>query len=253
MDFSYNYKDKKEGKMTVLKECDLYEPIKAFFIENGYIVSGEVKHIDMVVTKDDESIAIELKPSFNLKLILQAVDRQKVFDSVYVAIFKPKTVNKRYREIVHLTKRLEIGLITVSVLKTKSRVQIEHHPLEYNRKKNHRRKRAIISEIQRRTGIIDNQGGTTRVKRMTAYREECLAVATALHILGDASPKDVRSLVDIKKSGQILYSNHYGWFDRIGQGLYKMTNKGEDALIEYKEVSDYFMTLIKERTIDENQ
>lgn len=239
--------------MTDLKECDLYEPIKAFFIEHGYLVRGEVKNIDMVISKDDDVMAIELKPSFNLKLILQAVDRQKMFDSVYVAIFKPKSINKRYKEIVHLTKRLEIGLITVNILKSGTRVTIEHHPLEYNRKKNHRRKRAVISEITRRTGLVDNQGGTTRMKRMTAYREECLAVATALEILGPSSPKAVKEIVQISKSGQIMYQNHYGWFDRIGQGLYRITNKGQEALITYQEVSNHFREIVKERTINENQ
>ncbi|WP_240841203.1 DUF2161 family putative PD-(D/E)XK-type phosphodiesterase [Acidaminobacter sp. JC074] len=237
--------------MKDLKESDLYHPIKKYFESCGYKVHGEVKDIDMVIKKDDESIAIELKPTFNLKLILQAVDRQKTFDSVYVAIFKPKQINKRYKEVVHLIKRLELGLITVSVLKSGMRVTIENHPLAYNRKKNHKKKRAIISEIDRRTGIVENIGGTTGIKRMTAYREETIAVAVALSKYQEASPKQVKLFTDNKKTGQILYSNHYGWFDRIGQGKYRLTAKGFEALETYKEVADYFRNSYSERTVNE--
>lgn len=243
----------KVGKMAVLKECDLYEPIKAFFIENGYKVAGEVKDIDMVATKDDDLIAIELKATFNLKLILQAIDRQKMFDTVYVAIFKPNKVNKRYKEIVHLLKRLEVGLITVSLLKSGTRVTIEHHPLTYNRKVNHRRKKSVIREIDNRSGIVDNLGGTSKVKRITAYRETSIAIAVALDILGDSSPKRLKTLTEIDKTGNVLYQNHYGWFDRIGQGLYGLTSKGRQAIDDYKEISDYFIKTYQERTSNETQ
>lgn len=233
--------------MTVLKESDLYEPIKAFFIENGYKVAGEVKDIDMVASKDDDVIAIELKPTFNLKLVLQAVDRQKMFASVYVAIFKPKKINRRYKEIVHLLKRLEVGLISVNQLRSGVRVTIEHHPLEYNRQVNHRRKKAVIREIKNRSGIVDNLGGTTKIKRVTAYREQSIAIAVALNMLGDSSPKSVKTLTEIDKTGSILYQNHYGWFDRIAQGVYCITSKGRAAIEEYKEISDYFINQYEER------
>jgi len=224
-----------------LKECDLYEPIKAFFIENGYDVYGEVKNIDMVASKDDEVIAIELKPTFNLKLILQAVDRQKMIDSVYVAIFKPKTINKRFKEVVHLIKRLELGLITVNVLKSGTRVVIEHHPLEFNRHKNHRKKKAIIKEISNRTGVLDNVGGTTKLKQVTAYRENSLAIAVALNTFDFASPKMIKAITHIDKTGQILYQNHYGWFERIGQGQYKLSVNGSKGIEEFQTISDYFI------------
>lgn len=237
-----------------LKESDLYEPIKAFFIENGYSVNGEVKNIDMVVSKENEFIAIELKPTFNLKLILQAIDRQKMIDSVYVAIFKPKSINKRYKEIVHLIKRLELGLITVSILKSGTRVVVEQHPLEFNRKKNHKKKKAIIKEVNNRTGIMDNIGGTTKVKQVTSYREDSLAVATALKEFEEASPKDIKEITRIGKTGQILYKNYYGWFERIGQGSYKLSVKGHQGIESFKTISNYFKHKYEEeRKTDETQ
>jgi hypothetical protein len=72
-------------------------------------------------------------------------------------------------------------------------------------------------------------------------------------MLGDSSPKTIKAVTGEIKSGQIMYQNHYGWFDRIGQGLYSLTNKGKDAIIEYKEIADYFKTKYEERNINETQ
>lgn len=231
-----------------LKESDLYEPIKAFFIENGYRVNGEVKSIDMVVNKDDELIAVELKTTFNLKLILQAVDRQKMIESVYVAIFKPKTINRRYKEVVHLIKRLELGLITVNMLKSGTRVVIEHHPLGVNRKTNHKKRKLIIKEIKNRSGVVDNVGGTTGIKQVTVYRESSIAIAVAMSNYEHASPKTIKTITKLNNTGQILYQNHYGWFDRIGQGKYSLTSKGFKAIQVYGTISNYFIQKYKDET-----
>jgi len=222
-----------------MKESELYLPIKAFFIENGYKVNGEVGDIDMVVTKDDP-IAIELKPTFNLKLILQAVDRQKMFDSVYVAIFRPAKLNKRYKEMIHLLKRLELGLISVDILKSGTRVVIEHHPIALERKKNHKKKRAIINEIANRTGIIDNIGGTTKMKRVTAYREQAIGVLYVLSQYENASPKEIKDILDHDKVGSILYSNFYQWFERVDKGSYRVSSKGIEALELYEPIVTYY-------------
>lgn len=242
-----------EMKMNTLKEADLYMPIKAFFIENDYTVKGEVKDVDMVVSKDDSHIAIELKTSFNLKLVLQAVERQKYFDSVYVAIFKPKGKNRRYREIIHLLKRLEVGLITVESLKQGMKVHIEHHPIAFNRSKNKRKEKAIIKEIITRTGVEDNIGGSTKVKRMTAYREASLLTAVVLADFECASPKEIKKISNLDKTGQILYQNHYKWFDRIGQGKYQLNTLGYTALNTYTETVEYFRNDLKRKgTLDES-
>lgn len=237
--YNEKVKQKKKDKRMTIKESDLYLPIKAFFIENEYNVSAEVKDVDMVITKEDERIAIELKKTFNLKLVFQAVERQRYFDSVYVAIIKPK-YNKRYKEMIHLLKRLEIGLITVDFLKSGTRVHVEHHPILLNRKTDNRKKRAIIKEIKGRSGIMENIAGTTRQKRVTAYREAALYTAFALSRFNEASPKMLKDITGIDKTNQILYSNFYGWFSRVGQGRYTMTKKGFEALETYSEIVAYF-------------
>ncbi|MBN2796350.1 MAG: hypothetical protein JXR88_13145 [Clostridia bacterium] len=222
-----------------MKEAELYLPIKAFFIENGYEVAGEVKDVDMVVYQEDTKIAIELKTSFNLKLIFQAVERQKYFESVYVAIPKPK-FDKRYREMVHLLKRLEIGLITVNFLKTKTVVHVEHHPIVLERKTNHRKAKAIINELNKRTGVMDNIGGTTKEKRVTAYRESALHVAYALSLEESSKPSEIKKKTGLMNANAILYSNYYKWYERIDRGQYRLTSEGYQALETYHTIIDYF-------------
>lgn len=222
-----------------MKESELYLPIKAFFIENGYEVAGEVKDVDVVITKDDETIAVELKTAFNLKLLMQAVERQRYFDSVYVGIPRPKH-NKRYKEMVHLLKRLEVGLITVDFLKSGPVVCIEHHPIPFERKTNTRKKRAIIKEVVNRTGLRDNLGGSTKQKRVTAYREAALYTAYVLSRFENAAPKEIKAITGLDKTSSILYSNFYGWFERVDKGLYALSQKGYDALKTYPEIVEYF-------------
>jgi hypothetical protein len=225
-----------------MKEAELYLPIKAFFIENGYDVAGEVKNVDMVVYKDDEQIAIELKTAFNLKLLFQAVERQKYFESVYIAIPKPK-YNKRYKEMIHILKRLEIGLITVNFLKSRTDVSVEHHPILLERKKNNRKAKAIITEISKRTGTIDNIGGTTKEKRVTVYRESALHIAYALSLMTQAKPSEIKKKTGVLKSNAILYSNFYGWYERVDRGIYRLSKKGYQALEEYSTIVDYFKSI----------
>ena len=59
-------------------ETSLYLPVKAFLEAAGYVVKGEVGGCDLVGLSDGEPpvvVVCELKLSFNLELLLQAVDR----------------------------------------------------------------------------------------------------------------------------------------------------------------------------------
>ncbi len=46
-----------------MKETDLYLPVKELFEDLGYDVQAEVNEIDVLATKDNEFIIIELKKS----------------------------------------------------------------------------------------------------------------------------------------------------------------------------------------------
>ncbi len=74
--------------MRTAMETSLYQPIKAFIEAAGYEAKGEIGGCDLVgLSPGDAPIVVicELKLSFNLELILQAVDRAAIADEVWVA------------------------------------------------------------------------------------------------------------------------------------------------------------------------
>ena len=96
-------------------EKDLFLPIKAYFEAYGYTCDGEVQDIDLYMEKGDESVAVELKQELDFKAVQQAALRQKLTDTVYIGIFKPKDMGRRaFQDKLYLLKRLGIGLIVVS-------------------------------------------------------------------------------------------------------------------------------------------
>ena len=96
-------------------EIELYQPIQSFLNEQGYTVRGEIGAIDVFAMKNEHSIAVELKTSISLKLIYQAVERQKVADTVYVAVPKSaiRTHQDSYKSFILLLRRLSIGLFVI--------------------------------------------------------------------------------------------------------------------------------------------
>ena len=69
-------------------ETLLYQPVKAFLEAAGYAVKGEIGSCDLVgLSVSDPSVVVvcELKLSFNLELILEAVDRASIADEVWIA------------------------------------------------------------------------------------------------------------------------------------------------------------------------
>ena len=222
--------------LMIENETDLYSPVKVFLEDSGYEVRGEVAHCDVVALKDGEMIAVELKKSMNLELILQGVDRQKSADSVYVAVPRPDNFvkDKKWRRILHLLRRLELGLIFVS---PRGGVDIVHHAVVFDREKsrklNAKKRKVIIAEHSSRS-YDGNTGGCTRRKLMTAYRESCIHTASILMKLNDASPKELVALgSDGKKTSSILSKNFYGWFDRVCKGRYCLNDKGRKEAAEY--------------------
>jgi len=64
-------------------ETTLYEPVKRYLETLGYTVKGEVCGCDLVAIRGDEPPVVvigELKLSFSLDLVLQAVDRTAACD-----------------------------------------------------------------------------------------------------------------------------------------------------------------------------
>ncbi len=98
-------------------EVDLYKPVKDYFTAEGYDVYGEVNDCDVVAVKEEELIIVELKLRLNLDLVMQATKRQRLSDQVIVAIPKPKFSfrSQKWRDICYLMRRLEVGLLLVSL------------------------------------------------------------------------------------------------------------------------------------------
>jgi hypothetical protein len=227
-------------------ETDLFRPISDFLVKAGYTVRSEVAHCDIAAVRDEELLVVELKTGFSLALLAQAAKRQKSADTVYMAVPKPKNFGrtKKWKDLVHLVRRLELGLMFVDAGKNKSRVEVVIDAVPFDREKSRQRhkkaRKAALAEIRGRLSDF-NTGGSTRTKLMTAYRESCIRIAVYLDINGPLSPKQLRCLgTNPRKTGDMLYQNHYGWFDHPGKGCYAISDKGREALLEFPEITRHY-------------
>ena len=220
-----------------MKESELYLPIKNYLETSGYVVTGEVMDCDMVAQKGSDLIGIELKAGANMTLLIQATDRQAFTDSVYVAIPAPKNPrSSKWRGIRRVLRRLELGLMTVDLDRQIPLVTIEFDPLPYQHKLLGKRRRAVIEELAGRSGDY-NIGGTTGQKRVTAYRENAIYIATCMRQHDQPmKPAELRAYDTGKKTTSILSANHYGWFQRIDHGIYQLTDQGKTDLAKYPEI-----------------
>jgi hypothetical protein len=208
-------------------ETALYPPVKRFLEKLGFTVKGEIGGCDLVALSGSEPPIVvigELKLSFNLELILQAVDRAGACDEVWLAAQfsergKGRESDARYR---NLCRRLGFGMLAV----TKSgHVEVIVSPTAVPRRDLKRRSR-LITEHRKRQGD-PALGGSTRAPIMTAYRQQALACASAL----SHGPRKVRDLKPaIPDAPKILLHNVYGWFDRVERGIYMLTDSGRAAL-----------------------
>ena len=209
-------------------ETTLYLPVKRFLELAGYTVKGEIGGCDIVALSDDEPpllVVCELKQSFNLELILQAVDRQALSDEVWIAARvsargKGRESDRRFRD---LCRRLGFGMLGVS---DSGSVDIIVSPISPMPKKNARKRNRLVDEHRRRKGD-PTAGGSTRKPIMTAYRQQALACAAALQS-GPLRPRDIKA--SAPSAAKILLHNVYGWFDRIDRGVYALTDAGTEAL-----------------------
>ncbi|ERI93077.1 hypothetical protein HMPREF1982_01898 [Clostridiales bacterium oral taxon 876 str. F0540] len=227
-------------------ESDLWKPVRDLFIDKGYTVRSEVKDCDIVAIKGEELVIIELKRNLSVDLLSQAVKRQKSADLVYIAVPKPKRLigNSKWKDICHLIRRLELGLILVAFKGDKAIVEIAIEPIPFDRIKSinmgKRRRDNIIKEANSRYEDF-NIGGSKGRKLVTAYRESAVFIACCLKKVGNLSPKQLTKLgTDEKKTSSILRENHYGWFVKIERGIYSISDKGQEALKEYRELSEYY-------------
>ena len=171
-------------------ETALYLPVKRFLENLGFTVKGEVGGCDLVaLSGDDPPVVVigELKQSFNLELVLQAVDRAGACDEVWIAARmsrgKGRESDARYR---NLCRRLGFGMLAVT---NSGDVEVIVQPATTSPRRNPKKRSRLVSEHQRRKGD-PAMGGSTRAPIMTAYRQQALACAAAL----SQGPRRVRDL-----------------------------------------------------------
>jgi len=228
-----------------LREKDLYLPLKEHLEHQGYHVRAEVADCDVVAKKDDEIVLIELKTSFSVKLLAQAVDRQTISESVYVAIpfFPGKKRRGEYRGMCRILKKLSLGLILVHFLKTKTRIEIVFHPAHHKRRKNTKKIKDIIREFNGRLTSHNSGGTTSKEKKMTLYRQEAIRIAVLLDKQKESSPKALMELGAADNTGSILYHNYYGWFEHVKRGVYRLHPHGRQCIRDYPELLKLFNTV----------
>ena len=209
-------------------ETALYLPVKRFLENLGFTVKGEVGGCDLVaLSAGDPPVVVigELKLSFNLELVLQAVDRAGACDEVWIAARlsargKGRESDARYR---NLCRRLGFGMLAVT---SSGNVEVLVKPATTAPRRNPKKRSRLVSEHQRRKGD-PVPGGSTRAPIMTAYRQQALTCASAL-AQGSRRIRDLKP--DSPDAAKILLHNVYGWFARIERGTYELTAAGHAAL-----------------------
>ena len=209
-----------------MKEADLYSPIKAYLEGQGYTVKSEIGACDIMARRGDEpAVIVEMKATFSLALVMQGVARQGMFDDVYLAVpLGPKGWVARYKDILALCRRLGLGLLAVR----DGAVEAHLDPAPYSPRKNTLRAGRLLREFDRRLGD-PNTGGTTGVKRVTAYHQDTLRCLWAIG-QGAVRGADVAKMTGVARATQILRDNYAGWFVHISRGVYGLSAQGELAL-----------------------
>jgi hypothetical protein len=219
------------------RESDLYAPVKHHLETLGYIVRGEVGRCDVVGVNGDLVVAVELKLTFGLPVLYQALQRLPSVDLVYVAVAAPegRTARRNWDAqlpaAVRLCRMLGTGLLSVR----DGNIVVHADPGPYQPRKQPKSKARLLSEFVRRTGD-HNLGGTNKRPRVTAYREDALACAATLASTGAMKGTAVRDATGVQKASAIMRDDVYGWFAKIGRGTYEIAPAGRSALDQYADV-----------------
>jgi hypothetical protein len=210
-----------------MREADLYPDLKAYLEAQGYVVKSEIGACDLMARRGGEpAVVVEMKTSFSLALVMQGVARQAMFDDVYLAVpLAEKGWKLRYKDILALCRRLGLGLLAV---RPGQGVEAHLDPAPYQPRRATVRAGRLLREFDRRVGD-PNIGGTTGVKRMTAYRQDALRCLVALEA-GPLKASVVAKSAGVARATALMAADHYGWFERVARGIYALTPKGVAAL-----------------------
>ncbi|WP_417310635.1 DUF2161 domain-containing phosphodiesterase [Devosia sp.] len=212
------------------KETELYPPVKALLEGQGFVVKSEIGAADVFAVRGDEPpVIVELKAGFSLTLFHQAVARLAITDLVYVAV--PRGAGRPFLSALKanltLCRRLGLGLITIRLSDGLAEIHLDPGP--YAPRKSKARAGRMLREFARRAGD-PNLGGSTRTTIVTAYRQDAVRVALHLRAAGPCKAAVVAAATSVGRARSIMADDHYGWFERVERGIYRLTPKGEGAV-----------------------
>jgi len=216
------------------REDQLYPPIKTLLERQGYTVKGEVGAVDVMARRGEEpAVIVELKLRFSLALFHQAITRLAVTDLVYIAVPRPggRGARRTLKDNLALCRRLGLGLIIVL---PDNRCEVHCDPGPYAPRKSKQKQQRLLREFDRLRGD-PNAGGATRHGIVTAYRQDALRCATYLVEYGASKGGVVAKAAEVPKATQLMAKNHYGWFERVGLGVYQITDAGRQGLKDWAE------------------
>jgi hypothetical protein len=213
-------------------ESSLYLPVKRFLEGLGLEVKGEVCGCDLVALDSGSPTAVvigELKLSFTLDLLLQAVDRFAACDEIWLAVRASRRGRGRENDprVRKLCRLLGLGLLAVSA---SGRVEALVEPVPWRPRRDAKRRSRIVDEHRRRRGD-PAAGGSSRQPIMTAYRQRALDCAAAL-VGTPRRPRDLKG--SIPDAPKILLRNVFGWYVRVERGVYALSGDGVAAVQRFK-------------------
>ena len=218
-----------------MKETDLYLPLKAFLEGQGYEVKAEIGDCDLLAVRgDEEPVIVELKLTFNLTVLLQAVDRLAVTPKVYVGVLRPKTNNrKKLQRIIKLLRMVGLGLILINPKLKTGAIDVRLDPSDYKPRTSKPLKEHLLGEFVRRVGDPNMGGSDKRRGIMTAYRQRALALGHFLEANGPTKASLVAEQLQEPQARDILYRDVYGWFQREDVGIYNITPRGKQEIAQW--------------------
>ena len=229
-------------------ETDMYSPVKLHLENLGFVVSAEVRGCDIVATCADLVTVVELKRTFNLKLVYQGLKRQTLTELTFLCVPRPKnTRSSSYKNMVRLVQRLGLGLMFVTMDSPLMKVETVVTP-NYNGRTNSTALSKLLNEAAGRK-VGTNIGGSVRTKLNTAYRERSIRIACAIEAFGELSAKQLVHTYGCENDARsIMYTNVYGWFERARKGVYILSQAGREFLntdTHFEEVIKYYRKFFK--------
>lgn len=211
--------------MGAVSERDLYGPVKATLVAQGYDVKGEIGAADVVAVHPDatdEPVIVELKTGFSLALVHQGIARQAMTDAVYLAV--PRGSGRRWQSALtsnkKLCRRLGLGLMLVRL--GDGHVEIALDPAPFRPRKSPARRRALLREFARRVGDPNEGGSMSAGGTVTAYRQDAERIRDHLAAHGACRGADVAKATGVARATQMMAADHYGWFERVERGIYRL-------------------------------